>query len=195
MKSLDNLSEYKILLASASPRRKELLGMLGVEFSVAKGMDVDESYPDTISIDEVASYISKKKSDAYRKTISAGELVITADTVVINNDCVLGKPADADEAMGMLQSLSGHEHKVITGVTIATVDRQVSFSVETVVEFGHLEDVEIREYVEYFKPMDKAGAYGIQEWIGCIGVKSIRGSYYNVMGLPLHRLYTELKQF
>ncbi len=195
MKSLENLSGYKVLLASASPRRRELLGMLGVEFSVARGLEIDESYPDTIDVEDVASYISKKKSDAYREFISAGELIITADTVVIDNGCVLGKPVDAEDAIRMLRSLSGHGHKVITGVTIATVDRQVSFSVGTEVEFAHLEEDEIREYVELFNPLDKAGAYGIQEWIGCIGVKSISGSYYNVMGLPLHRLYTELKQF
>lgn len=195
MKSLENLSAYKVLLASASPRRRELLGMLGVEFSIAGSMDVDECYPDTLAAEEVAPYVSQKKADAYRRHMAAGELIITADTVVVNDGNVLGKPHDEVEAVAMLKSLSGHVHKVVTGVTVTTAERQVTFSAVTEVEFAELSDVEIQEYVALFRPMDKAGAYGIQEWIGCIGVKGINGSYYNVMGLPLHKLYTELKKF
>ena len=140
-------------------------------------------------------YISKKKADAYRCDLADNQLLITADTVVINDGKILGKPADRQEAIAMIKSLSGHQHKVVTGVTISTTARQSSFSVETLVEFAQLTDHEIEHYVDTFKPMDKAGAYGIQEWIGCIGVKNINGSFYNVMGLPLHRLYTELKEF
>ncbi len=193
MKSLENISGYKVRLASASPRRRELLGMLGVEFSIATGIDVDESYPHTLAVEDVAAYISAKKAAAYKSDMADDELIITADTVVINNGEVLGKPRDNAEAVEMLKALSGHTHKVITGVTITTIEKQMTFSAVTEVEFAELSDVEIQEYVETFKPLDKAGAYGIQEWIGCIGVKGINGSYYNVMGLPLHRLYTELK--
>lgn len=195
MKALDNLSGYRIKLASASPRRRELLGMLGMDFSVSRGLDIDESYPDDIEAEDVACYISQKKAEAHRLSMSADELIITADTVVINNGEVLGKPSDEENAKEMLRTLSGHIHKVVTGVTLVTASRQVSFSVVTEVEFAELADEEINEYVELFHPLDKAGAYGIQEWIGCIGVKGINGSYYNVMGLPLHRLYRELKRF
>lgn len=195
MKSLSHLRRYRVLLASASPRRRELLERLSVDFEIAGGREVDESYPDEMPVDDVAAYLSRKKADAYKIDIADDELVITADTVVINNGAVLGKPQSATEAIEMLRSLSGHTHKVITGVTITTRQKQVTFSAVTEVEFATLDDVEIADYVETFKPLDKAGAYGIQEWIGCIGVKNINGSFYNVMGLPLHRLYSELKQF
>lgn len=195
MKSLSHLRRYRILLASASPRRRELLERLSVDFEIAVGWEVDESYPDEMPVDDVAAYLSRKKADAYKIDIADDELVITADTVVINNGAVLGKPQSATEAIEMLRSLSGHTHKVITGVTITTRQKQVTFSAVTEVEFATLDDIEIADYVETFKPLDKAGAYGIQEWIGCIGVKNINGSFYNVMGLPLHRLYSELKSF
>ncbi len=195
MNVLRNLKGYKLLLASASPRRKELLAMLGLEFDLYSGKDVDESYPEDIETDEIAKFLAQKKADAYVKELASDEIVITADTIVVNDGTVLGKPANEIEAKTMLSSLSGHKHKVITGVAITSLQKQVLFSVETEVEFAQLEEVEIDEYVSVFKPLDKAGAYGIQEWIGCIGVKNISGSYYNVMGLPLHRLYTELKHF
>lgn len=195
MDVLRNLNGYKLLLASASPRRKELLAMLGLEFDICLGKDVDESYPDNIKTDEVAEYLAQKKAEAYVNGLDDNEIVITADTIVVNDGTVLGKPANEIEAKTMLKSLSGHNHKVITGVAITSKLKQVSFSVETHVEFAELDVNEIDEYVSVFKPLDKAGAYGIQEWIGCIGVKNINGSYYNVMGLPLHRLYTELKRF
>ena len=188
-------SKYDILLASASPRRRELLTMLGLNFTIATGKDVDESYDESMPADEVAQYLSLKKADAYRCDLADNQLLITADTVVINDGKILGKPIDRQEAIAMIKSLSGHQHKVVTGVTISTTARQSSFSVETLVEFAQLTDHEIEHYVDTYKPMDKAGAYGIQEWIGCIGVKNINGSFYNVMGLPLHRLYTELKEF
>ncbi len=195
MKSLSHLRRYRVLLASASPRRRELLERLSVDFEIAVGWEVDESYPDEMPVDDVAVYLSRKKADAYKIDMADDELVITADTVVINNGAVLGKPQSATEAIEMLRSLSGHTHKVITGVTITTRQKQVTFSAVTEVEFATLDDIEIADYVETFKPLDKAGAYGIQEWIGCIGVKNINGSFYNVMGLPLHRLYSELKSF
>lgn len=195
MKSLQNLDKYQVLLASASPRRRELLGQLGVKFEIATPIEVDESYPATMPAVEVAPFLSKLKAEAYKALIDANQLIITADTVVINDGEVLGKPISNDDAINMLSSLSGHTHEVVTGVTITSTEKQVTFSVCTQVEFAQLTTEEIREYVEVFAPMDKAGAYGIQEWIGCIGVKGINGSFYNVMGLPLHRLYSELKDF
>ena len=195
MKSLQNLDKYQVLLASASPRRRELLGQLGVKFEIATPIEVDESYPATMPAVEVAPFLSKLKAEAYKALIDANQLIITADTVVINDGEVLGKPISKDDAKNMLSSLSGHTHEVVTGVTITSAEKQVTFSVCTQVEFAQLAAEEIQEYVEVFAPMDKAGAYGIQEWIGCIGVKGINGSFYNVMGLPLHRLYSELKDF
>ena len=195
MKSLQNLDKYQVLLASASPRRRELLGQLGVKFEIATPIEVDESYPATMPAVEVAPFLSKLKAEAYKALIDANQLIITADTVVINDGEVLGKPISNDDAINMLSSLSGHTHEVVTGVTITSAEKQVTFSVCTQVEFAQLAAEEIQEYVEVFAPMDKAGAYGIQEWIGCIGVKGINGSFYNVMGLPLHRLYSELKDF
>ena len=187
--------KYDILLASASPRRRELLTMLGLNFTIATGKDVDESYDDTMQAVLVPEYLSFKKAEAYRDDLTDNQLLITADTVVINNNQILGKPANRQEAIEMIKSLSGHEHVVATGVTIMTLDHQISFTATTIVEFAELTDQEIEYYIDTYKPMDKAGAYGIQEWIGCIGVKNINGSFYNVMGLPLHRLYTELKKF
>lgn len=195
MKSLSNLDRYEVLLASASPRRKELLKNLNLKFEIAPIIEVDECFPSTMDVCDVAKHLSQLKAQAYKKFVTDNQLIITADTVVINNGVVLGKPINAHDARLMLKSLSGHIHQVITGVTITTIDRQVSFSVNTDVEFAELSSQEIDDYVEIFMPLDKAGAYGIQEWIGCIGVKNINGSFYNVMGLPLHRLYSELKKF
>lgn len=195
MQILSNLNEYKLLLASASPRRQELLRMLGVQFDIVQGINVDESYPENMPADDVAAYLSRKKAEAYLPHIEDNQLLITADTIVINDSFVLGKPADNDSAIDMLHALADNTHKVITGVTIATTQHQTTFDAVTEVTFGPLSDDEIEYYVSNFAPFDKAGAYGIQEWIGCIAVRSINGSYYNVMGLPVHRLYTELKKF
>lgn len=195
MRMLQNIEKYQVLLASASPRRRELLGQLGVKFEIATPIEIEESYPETIPAAEVAPYLSKLKADSYKGLIDTNQLIITADTVVVNDGHVLGKPVSREEARNMLSLLSGHTHEVVTGVTITSVEKQVTFSVCTQVEFAQLTADEISEYVEKFNPMDKAGAYGIQEWIGCIGVKGINGSFYNVMGLPLHRLYSELKDF
>lgn len=195
MKPLENLSKYEVLLASNSPRRRELLWDLGVKFSTFVIPGIDESYPANLPVMEVAAYISRVKADAYAKTISASQLIITADTVVVCDGAVLGKPEDKADAVAMLKRLSGKVHYVVTGVTITTATRKETFSAVSEVEFAELEDDEIEYYVETFLPLDKAGAYGIQEWIGCMGVRRISGSFYNVMGLPLQRLYTELKKF
>ena len=192
---LEKLKHYNVVLASNSPRRRELLADLGIEFQVRTMSGIDENYPLDMPVMEIAEFISRKKAHAYKGEMNPGELVITADTVVILGDEVLGKPKDADDARRMLRELSGKTHKVVTGVTIATIDNISSFSAVTDVEFAELSDDDINYYVDNFKPLDKAGAYGIQEWIGCMGVRHINGSFYNVMGLPLHRLYTELNHF
>lgn len=189
---LNNLSGYNIVLASNSPRRRQLLEELGLTFSTRVHKGIDESYPSDLDAEDIAVYVSKKKADAYRETIADNELVITADTVVVCGCAVLGKPHDADEACRILHELSGKVHKVVTGVTITTKTQTKSFKNVTDVEFAELTEDEIRYYVDVYKPMDKAGAYGIQEWIGYVGVKSINGSFYNVMGLPVQKLYREL---
>lgn len=183
-----------IILASNSPRRRELLAGLDLEFEVKVLPDIDESYPKDLPAAEVAGYISREKADSYRALIGEDDLVITADTVVIVGDEVLGKPKDADEARRMLHLISGRTHQVITGVCLLTTDKEHSFSVTTDVTFKQLSDDEITYYIEHYKPFDKAGAYGIQEWIGYIGVTSINGSYFNVMGLPVQRLWEEIKK-
>lgn len=193
---LENLNRYKIILASGSPRRRELLGMLGIDFKVNTSVEVDENHSG-IPAREVAPYLSKVKADAYRALLTpdGNELIITADTVVILGDRVLGKPSDAAEAFEMLSAMSGRVHEVITGVTITTADRTETFSAVSKVEFSPLSADEIRYYLEGFRPYDKAGAYGIQEWIGAAGIRGIEGSFYNVMGLPVNRLYELLKTF
>lgn len=188
-------SSTKILLASGSPRRRELLAMIAPDFAVAPGRDVDESYPSDIPAEKVAEYLSKVKADAYIDLLADDEIIITADTVVIIDGRILGKPAGRDDAVAMLRSLSGRRHKVVTGVTVTARDRSISFDETTVVEFAPLSDDEIDAYVDTFRPYDKAGAYGIQEWIGAVGIKGIEGCYYNVMGLPVHTLYHRLKEF
>ncbi len=188
-------NRYHIILASNSPRRKELLAGLDIPFEIRVIDGIDESYPHTLATKEIAGYISKKKADAYRQSMADDELIITADTIVILADQVMGKPKDADEAYKMLHQLSGRTHQVITGVCLTAHDRQVSFSVETDVTFKTLSDEEINYYVEHYKPFDKAGAYGIQEWIGHVGVTGMNGSYFNVMGLPVQRIYEALKTF
>ena len=192
---MKNLLSHKIILASNSPRRKELLAGLDVQFEVRVLKGIDESYPATLPTAEIAEYIAQKKASAYRETIAADELVITADTIVVLGDEVLGKPKDAADAHRMLRELSGQTHQVITGVVLTTKERQEHFSVVSNVTFKELTDDEIDYYVETYKPMDKAGAYGIQEWIGYVGVTRLEGSYFNVMGLPVQRIYEALKRF
>lgn len=192
---LDNLRNYKILLASKSPRRRELLSQLRVPFNVISIGCIDESYPDTMPVDQIPQYLSNIKANAYLETLKGNELIITADTLVIIGDKVLGKPANHDDAVRMLTELSGKTHKVVTGVCISTRDKRTTFSTTTEVKFAELTNHDIEYYVENFLPFDKAGAYGIQEWIGCVAVEAINGSFYNVMGLPVHQLYRELKNF
>lgn len=192
---LDNLKKYRLILASNSPRRKELLAGLGLDYEVRTLPDVDESYPETLQGGDIPLYISRMKADAYKTLLQPDELMITADTIVWMDGMVLGKPRNRFGAIEMLRQLSGHTHQVFTGVTITTATRQHSFSVGTEVRFANLTDEEIVYYVDTYQPMDKAGAYGVQEWIGYIGVENISGSYFNVMGLPVQRLYTELKKF
>lgn len=190
---LDNLAKYNIILASKSPRRNELLKMLDIPFTVFTKDGIDESYPSDLPAMEVAEYISLKKGKEYSSGIKGNDLVITADTVVILNDKIFGKPKDEQEAVEMLMTLQGHTHTVATGVCIATKERIKSFSAYTGVSFSNISEEEARWYVEKYRPLDKAGAYGIQEWIGAAAIAGIDGSYYNVMGLPVHQLYKTLK--
>ena len=191
---LENLNKYKIILASNSPRRKELLSGLGVDYEVKTLPDVDESYPDGLSGEEIAKHIARGKAEAYRSLIQADELVITADTIVWLDGTVMGKPKDEEEAKDMLMRLSGKTHQVITGVCLTTTSTQKTFATVTDVTFATLTDEEVDYYVTRYQPMDKAGSYGVQEWIGFVGVENLSGSYFNVMGLPIQRLYTELKK-
>lgn len=192
---LENLDKYRVVLASGSPRRRELLGLLDIKFTVDTSHQVDESVPDGMPSAEVPVYLSKLKAEAFPLGEIDDRLVITADTVVIIDGKVLGKPSDEAEATLMLKALSGREQMVVTGVTVRTAERCVTFSTESRVEFAPLSDEEIHYYVDRYRPFDKAGAYGIQEWIGAAGIKGITGSFYNVMGLPVHRLYEMLKSF
>lgn len=187
--------DKKIILASNSPRRRELLAGLDLEFEVKVIKGIDESYPDTLAPTEVAQYIAAKKADAYVATIGDNDLVITADTVVIVDNDILGKPHDEAEAKAMLRRISGRSHQVVTGVCLVTKDKRREFSVSTDVTFRNLTESEIDYYVSHYHPLDKAGAYGIQEWIGYVGVTALNGSYFNVMGLPVQRIYAELQFF
>lgn len=192
---LDNISRYRVLLASKSPRRRELLKMLDIPFEIAEAIEVDETYPADMPPREVPLYLSALKAKAYSELIQSNELVITADTIVINNGDILGKPRDVDQAAAMLRAMSGHTHTVVTGVSLTSAAKQVSFDVTTDVVFASLTSEEIAYYVNNYKPLDKAGAYGIQEWIGAVAVSGIEGSFYNVMGLPIHQLYRKLSCF
>lgn len=191
----DNLKKYKIVLVSASPRRKELLQNLGLTFKVRTLFGIDEQYPDTLRGEDIPRFISRKKAEAYRSSMADDELLIAADTVVCLDGRTLGKPHDAQEAKDMLHKLSGRFHQVITGVTVMTKDRMENFAVTSQVKFADLTDEEVDYYVDNYLPFDKAGAYGIQEWIGMVAVEELRGSYFNVMGLPVQRLYKVLKKF
>ncbi|MCR5434199.1 MAG: Maf-like protein [Bacteroidaceae bacterium] len=181
----------RIILGSNSPRRRELLSGLGIDYTVRVVEGIDESYPDTLAAEDIPQYISRKKAAAY--DLSRDELLITADTIVWRDGRVLGKPASRAAACRMLESLSAATHQVITGVTLTTLETQRTFCSVSDVTFGPLAPREIEYYVDNFRPYDKAGAYGIQEWIGYVAVTSLRGSYFNVMGLPIQRLYSELK--
>lgn len=191
----DNLKKYDIVLASNSPRRKELLQRLGIPFKVRTLLGVDESYPASLHGEGVALHISRKKAEAYRSSMGKNELLIAADTIVCYDNRIIGKPSSIEDAKEMLKMLSGHRHLVVTGVAIVTAEKTDNFTVTTEVKFANLSDEEINYYVDNFIPLDKAGAYGIQEWIGLVAVEEISGSFFNVMGLPIQRLYTALKAF
>ena len=189
------LENYNLILASASPRRRQLLADCGIQFTLADKFECDETFPATMPCCEVAQHISALKSNAYPNPLSEKEILLTADTVVIAENKILGKPADRAEAVEMLTLLSGRKHTVITGVTIRTATHTHSFSVESSVYFRALTSEEMDYYIDTYKPFDKAGAYGIQEWIGYVAIEGIEGSFFNVMGLPVQRLYVELDLF
>lgn len=188
------IQKYHIILASNSPRRKELLSGLDLEYEVNIIPNIDESYPSDIPTDDVPEYIANKKAEAYKPFLKDDTLLITADTVVVLDDKIYGKPTDEADAKKMLHDLSGKTHRVITGVCLTTKGKQRRFSAVSDVRFSTLTNEEIEYYVTKYKPLDKAGAYGVQEWIGHVAVEFISGSYYNIMGLPIQRLYQELKK-
>ncbi len=188
-------ADKKIILASQSPRRHNLLKGIGLDFDILTSEETDESFPLDMNVDEVPVYLAKKKAKTFEKFIDEKTILITADTIVSLNGKILNKPSDRSDAENMLNLLSGDSHVVITGVCIKSLHKEISFSAHTTVYFNDLSNEEIAYYLENFKPYDKAGAYGIQEWIGYIGIKKIEGSYFNVMGLPVQKLYEELCKF
>ena len=190
---MHSIKNYKLILAAASPRRQQLMKDAGFTFEV-RLKNVEEKYPQELHWENVPEYLSKVKASAFREELKADEVLITADTVVCIHDRILGKPADRKEAISMLQELSGNRHLVVTGVSVTTRTEQLSFSSRTDVFFKRLSNEEIEFYVDTYKPFDKAGAYGIQEWIGYIGIERIEGSFYNVMGLPIQKLYETLRK-
>jgi septum formation protein len=194
MRLTKELGNFRIILASRSPRRQQLLRELGLEFEV-QVMEFDETYPPDLNGKEIAEYISRGKASSFAGIVKEDEIVITADTIVWCDNMVLGKPKDYEDAAAMLTRISGNTHEVITGVTLLTKGRDKTFSVSSKVTFDNLSAEEIRYYIENFKPYDKAGAYGIQEWIGLAACSSIEGSYFNVVGLPVRTLYRELMEF
>ena len=190
---LNNLEKYDVVLGSNSPRRRELLSDMGVKFRVEAIKGIDESYPANLPVGEIPVYLARIKANGH--PLKPDELLITADTVVVLDDAVLGKPVDDDDARRMLRSLSGRAHRVVSGVCVTTRDRVESFADTSIVHFAELNGDEIDYYIEHYHPLDKAGAYGIQEWIGNIGIAGINGDFYNVMGLPTRKLYQVLKMF
>ncbi len=193
---LENLQEYNIILASNSPRRAELLHELGINFSIGGKNGIDESYPDNLKEKQIAIHIAEQKTTAYKNELEDDHnIIITSDTIVCLGEKVLGKPKDKPDAIEMLRELSGKKHKVITGVCIKNKNKSISFSVSTKVYFKELSEDEIIYYIDHYEPYDKAGAYGIQEWIGMVGIKKIKGSYFNVVGLPIQKLYEYLAKF
>lgn len=189
-----DLKGYKLVLASQSPRRRELLKGLDVEFTTCS-VDADESFPAELKGADAVQYICKAKADAYKPFLEDKTIAITADTVVILDENIIGKPKSYDEAFSMIRSLSGRVHEVITAVCIFSKEKCEEFYASTEVHFSEIADEEIEYYINKYKPFDKAGSYGVQEWIGYIGIEKIVGSYFNVMGLPVKRLYDELKTF
>lgn len=191
---LENLKNYRIILASKSPRRRELLADLGIDFET-EIHEVDEVFPEGLPMEEIPQYLARLKAEPFVGSMSDNDLVITSDTIVYVEGEVLGKPADYDEAVEMMYKLSGRRHEVVTGVCLTSKNKQISFASVTDVFFKKLSLKEIDYYITHYKPYDKAGAYGIQEWIGYIGIERIEGSYFNVMGLPVQHLYEELSKW
>lgn len=191
----EKLEPYRLLLGSQSPRRRELLTACGLPFEAVPGYACEEVYPDGLEAEEVPLYLSRLKSEAYPAPLARNEILVTADTVVTLDGEVLGKPRGRDEAVGMLRRLAGRRHTVVSGVTLRSPRRKHSFAARTEVWFRTLTDEEILHYVDTFRPFDKAGAYGIQEWIGFAAIERIEGSFYNVMGLPIQKVYVELDRF
>ena len=189
------VTDYKILLASNSPRREELLRGIDIDFEIKVLPNIDESYPLDLPVEEVAEFVAQMKAKSYISILKEDELLITADTVVVLDGTIYGKPINKKDAAEMLRSLSGRTHRVISGVCLTSITKQTSFSVASDLEFEQLTVEEIEYYIERYSPFDKAGSYGVQEWIGYIGVKHINGSYFNIMGLPIQRLYRELISF
>lgn len=192
---LQHLEKFDLILASGSPRRRQLLADLQVPFRVWLLADPIEDYPASLAPEEIAEHIASQKSKAYLQHLKSDQILITADTIVCQGDQIMGKPQTKDEAVRMLSGLSDNVHRVITGICLTSIDQAKVFHVSTIVRFANLLPEDILYYVENYSPFDKAGSYGIQEWIGMIGVTGIEGSYFNVMGLPVQRLYTELKKF
>jgi len=191
---IQKLKNRRLILASKSPRRSELLKGLGLEFLI-KTKEVEEDFPQEMDVEQVPQYLAKKKAAAFREELEENDLIITADTVVIVGGEILNKPADKQEALQMLQKLSGNAHRVITGVCLMDLHKTVIFDDCTEVHFKPLDQEELLNYIEMFQPFDKAGAYGVQEWIGYVAVYKMIGSFYNVMGLPVHKIYEELKKW
>ena len=191
----EKLKSYRVILASASPRRQQLLRQAGIDYELATGYDVEEVFPPTLAAEEVPARLAELKSKSFPDKLNNNDILITADTGVCLHGKLTGKPVDRNDALAILGRLSGNKHTVVTGVTLRTADRKRTFSVHSDVFFRDLTTEEIAYYVDAYKPYDKAGAYGVQEWIGCVGIERIDGSFYNVMGLPTQRLYVELDLF
>ncbi len=189
------VNSHKLVLGSGSPRRRELLAGLDIPFEVCVLPGIDESYPPTLQAEEIPVYLARKKAEAYLPQLKEDELLLTADTIVRTSGEVLGKPKDRADAIAMLRKLSGRTHEVITGVCLTTRRHSVSFPAISSVRFATLDDAEITYYVDRYRPFDKAGSYGIQEWIGYVAVEAIEGSFYNVMGLPIRKVYEALKRW
>lgn len=192
---LERIREYSLILVSGSPRRQELLRSAGFDFQLVTDLQVEETYPAGMTGKEVPAYLAEKKSEAWSGALGARDILITADTVVCQGTSILEKPVNDENARAILRTISGNSHYVYTGVCLRSVAKRSIFVAATEVRFGSLSEEEINYYIQHYQPFDKAGAYGIQEWIGCIGVEEIRGSYFNVMGLPVHMLYRELETF
>ncbi len=189
------LKDRKVILASSSPRRRMLMEGLDIPLEIVTGIDADESWPPQMAVEEIPLYLARKKADAAQHMMSDHTILLTADTIVVLDGEMIGKPEDETDARKMLRRLSGRDHRVITGVCLRSAKKEKCFSTESRVFFGELTDDEIDYYVRTYRPLDKAGSYGIQEWIGYVSVEHIEGSFYNVMGLPVHQVYRYLKEF